>query len=81
MQKSASTNEATPYAPAYYDDIKAGSLRSARVVLPLVLDIVAPHSVLDVGCGVGYLEAPARAGPPAARRGHEIRGSGSSVGR
>ncbi len=53
MQKPASTNEATPYARAYYDDIKAGSLRSARVVLPLVLDIVAPHSVLDVGCGVG----------------------------
>lgn len=44
--------EPTPYAAEYYDDIKAGSLRSARVVLPLVFDVVSPDSVLDVGCGV-----------------------------
>ena len=45
--------EPTPYAAAYYDEIRAGALRSARVVLPLVFDVVKPSSVLDVGCGDG----------------------------
>lgn len=45
--------EPMPYAPAYYDEIRAGSLRSARVVLPLVFDVLKPSSVLDVGCGDG----------------------------
>jgi SAM-dependent methyltransferase len=43
----------TFYNPAYYDAITAGSLRSARVVLPLVLEALEPASVLDVGCGTG----------------------------
>jgi len=42
-----------PYSPGYYDGIRAGSLVSARIVLPLVFELVRPRSVLDVGCGVG----------------------------
>jgi SAM-dependent methyltransferase len=30
-----------------------GSRRSAREVIPLVLEIIQPQSVIDVGCGVG----------------------------
>jgi SAM-dependent methyltransferase len=41
------------YQPQYYDAITAGSLRSARAVLPLVFDAVSPRSLLDVGSGIG----------------------------
>jgi hypothetical protein len=43
--------------------IRAGSLRSARVVVPLVMDLVAPRSIVDVGCGSGaWLSVFAAAG-------------------
>jgi SAM-dependent methyltransferase len=45
--------EATPYDAAFYADQADGSLRSARVVAPIVNDLVKPTSVLDVGCGLG----------------------------
>src|SRR6266545_3258022 len=45
--------EATPYDAAFYADQADGSLRSARVVAPIVMDLVRPASVLDVGCGLG----------------------------
>lgn len=45
--------EATPYDAAFYADQADGSLRSARVVAPIVADLVRPASVLDVGCGLG----------------------------
>src|SRR5204862_3532668 len=39
------------------------SLRSARAVVPLVMELVRPASVLDVGCGLGtWLAAFAEAG-------------------
>ena len=41
------------YDPGYYDALVEGSLRSARAVLPHVLEAVRPRSVLDVGCGTG----------------------------
>src|SRR5438445_4626736 len=41
------------YGPAFYREHSEGSLRSARVVVPLVLKMVAPKSVVDVGCGRG----------------------------
>ncbi len=44
---------ATPYDAAFYAQQADESLRSARAVVPLVLDLVRPASVLDVGCGVG----------------------------
>lgn len=42
---------------ATYDDAffrnRSGSRRSADVVVPLVLDLTQPSSVVDVGCGTG----------------------------
>lgn len=40
------------YYSAFYDDISDGSRASAKIVLPLVRELVNPASVLDVGCGV-----------------------------
>jgi SAM-dependent methyltransferase len=36
-----------------YVDWLNGSLESARVVAPLVVEAVSPRSVIDVGCGLG----------------------------
>lgn len=49
------------YDNAFYDFHSKGSLDSAREVVPLVLQLLHPASVVDVGCGVGtwlavYLE-------------------------
>lgn len=41
------------YSGEFYDDQEAGSLRSAREIVPLILDWIQPKSVLDVGCGTG----------------------------
>jgi len=57
---NASPELATPpkgksysYSDRFYRYIEAGSIRSASVLVPLVLREVSPHSVLDVGCGAG----------------------------
>jgi len=44
---------ATPYDSAFFANVAGGSLESARVVAPLVAELVQPRSVVDVGCGVG----------------------------
>lgn len=41
------------YSKKFYARQRDGSERSARAVLPGVLDLVRPASVADVGCGVG----------------------------
>lgn len=41
------------YNEAFYDENVAGSLSSARVIVPLVLSLFPIRSVLDVGCGAG----------------------------
>jgi ubiquinone/menaquinone biosynthesis C-methylase UbiE len=41
------------YTRDFYRTQQEGSLRSAREIVPLVLDLLQPHSVIDVGCGVG----------------------------
>lgn len=38
---------------ADYPRQRSISRRSAEVVVPLVLDLIEPHSVVDVGCGIG----------------------------
>lgn len=43
----------TPYDRTFYDVQSDGSYRSARRIVPLVLEQVRSNSVLDVGCGVG----------------------------
>jgi SAM-dependent methyltransferase len=42
------------YDATFHTAHAAGSLRSARVVVPLVVDLVEPKSVVDVGCGLGW---------------------------
>ncbi len=41
------------YSPQFYEEQQGGSRRSAGSVVHLLLDLVAPRSVVDVGCGVG----------------------------
>ena len=51
------------YAREFQKLIRTGSLQSARAVVPLVMDLVAPRSVVDVGCGSGaWLSVFAEAG-------------------
>lgn len=41
------------YSDRYFDLVEEGMLRSARVITPLIVSLVKPTSVLDVGCGRG----------------------------
>jgi SAM-dependent methyltransferase len=41
------------YPPEFYIQQQEGSLRSARRVLPHLLELAAPRSIIDVGCGIG----------------------------
>ena len=54
----------TVYDRDFFESISAGSLASARTVLPMVVDLVGPPaSVVDVGCGTGaWLRAFSEAG-------------------
>lgn len=46
-------NEINPYDQNFYDQYTIGALRSARVILPLVLARLPVRSAVDVGCGRG----------------------------
>ncbi len=41
------------YSRAFYERYQDGSKRSAKEVVPLILELVKPRSVIDVGCGIG----------------------------
>jgi SAM-dependent methyltransferase len=43
----------SPYTSDYYQALRAGARRSAQQVVPLVIELVAPASIIDVGCGEG----------------------------
>lgn len=43
----------TPYDNEFYQTQAADSRRSAAAVVPLIIDLVRPRSVIDIGCGVG----------------------------
>jgi SAM-dependent methyltransferase len=43
----------TNYTPEFFDTIRDGARRSAEVVVPIVLDLLKPESVIDIGCGDG----------------------------
>jgi len=42
-----------PYTSEYYQDLRDCARRSAQAAVPLVLKLLAPRSVIDVGCGEG----------------------------
>lgn len=44
---------AGPYDDAFFDAAEQGMLRSAAAVVPHVIDLLEPRSVVDVGCGRG----------------------------
>ncbi len=41
------------YSKRYYSEISRASVRSASEVLPYVFEIIAPESVVEIGCGTG----------------------------
>src|ERR1700753_1231 len=41
------------YDPSFFDYINAGSSRSARRIVPLLIEMARPRTVLDVGAGAG----------------------------
>ena len=43
----------TKYSPNFYSDLEKTSLRSAEVLIPILVDRFLPSSVIDFGCGSG----------------------------
>ena len=41
------------YSTKFYENQRSGSRQSADRIVPLVVDLVRPKSVVDIGCGVG----------------------------
>ena len=41
------------YSKSFYEVQRLASIESARVIAPLVMELVRPASVIDFGCGVG----------------------------
>jgi methyltransferase family protein len=41
------------YSSAFFDEMIPESLSSAKIIVPLVIDLVRPTSVVDVGCATG----------------------------
>jgi hypothetical protein len=41
------------YGQSFFQHMSAGSRQSATEIVPLLLDLIAPNSVVDIGCGVG----------------------------
>jgi hypothetical protein len=46
-------DEVQPYSSAFFAEQRNGSLQSAKVVVPIVTQLVRPKAVVDVGCGCG----------------------------
>ena len=44
---------AATYNAEFFGTYASASQRSAAIIVPIVNDLVQPHSVLDVGCGLG----------------------------
>lgn len=45
--------EQNVYSSDWFAAQKKGAFNSAEVVVPIVLDLISPKSVVDAGCGVG----------------------------
>jgi SAM-dependent methyltransferase len=41
------------YNPSFYAQFDDESSRAARVCVPLIVELLTPKSVLDIGCGIG----------------------------
>jgi hypothetical protein len=40
-----------PYTKDFFKSVDEESLRSARAFVPLVMDLIQPKRVIDLGCG------------------------------
>src|SRR5262245_35919916 len=47
------TNKPAPYGRSFFEGHREGSGRSAKAIVPLLIEAVEPSSVIDVGCGQG----------------------------
>jgi len=57
--------ERNPYDPQFYEGQSQDSRRSADIVAPIIVELLRPQSVVDVGCGVGtWLSAFGELGVP-----------------
>ena len=45
--------DSSPYTRKFYDHLRERPERSAREIVPLVIELTRPRSVVDVGCGEG----------------------------
>lgn len=62
-QQAGSAQASSVYTPAFFDSLTEGTRESARTVIPAVIELLRPGSVLDVGCGTGtWLSEWRRAG-------------------
>lgn len=50
---NAKAGQPSPYDDAFFAAITEPALRSARIIVPILIQFVQPQSVLDVGCGQG----------------------------
>ncbi len=41
------------YSADFYKHLREGSLRSAKAIIPILLELLQPKSIIDVGCGDG----------------------------
>lgn len=41
------------YSSEFFDSLRDGSRRSAEIIVPLILNLFRPSSVIDIGCGTG----------------------------
>lgn len=46
-------NVGQPYSQRFFDSSSSTSRSSAEAIVPLVIDLVRPRSIIDVGCGLG----------------------------
>ncbi len=55
MAHAAETaNPSQLYTATFYECVAEGTERSAEVIVPMVVDLIHPRSVVDVGCGAGH---------------------------
>lgn len=52
-RRLAARASARPYGRRFFEEQRAGSRASAEAVVPTILALLEPDSVVDVGCGVG----------------------------
>jgi 2-polyprenyl-3-methyl-5-hydroxy-6-metoxy-1,4-benzoquinol methylase len=41
------------YGPTFFSEVVATSSKSAEIIVPLIIELLSPRSVVDIGCGTG----------------------------